>query len=201
MTAGLHIQDLTAASDHSRRIRTRDTADIDAAVLHQMGFARSGGPERFLRTKSHYIVLQDGRVAQLHRDQDYLYASNALNSRSIAIEFEGNMPSERGRFYKPERFGRHRVTMAQVSAGRRLLLHLRDVSGIRFVFAHRQGTNGHTNCCGPDLWFNVGQWAIANGFSDGGVGFTMGDGLPIPNAWRNHGYMVFTLAEAEGVGP
>jgi hypothetical protein len=73
-----------------------------------------------------------------------------------------------------------------------------DTIGITYVFTHRQGTRGHTNCCGPDVWFNVGQWAVAMGMSDGGVGFTMGDGLPIPNAWRNHNYMIFTEEEVYG---
>jgi hypothetical protein len=190
------ITDLTDRSNQTRVIRERDAGDVDALVLHQMSFNRGDSPLSYLNTNAHFIILRGGQIAQLHRVTDYLYASSALNARSMAVEFAGNMPSERGRYYRPARFGRHRVTMEQVTAGRWLLQYVRREYGITHVFAHRQGTNGHTNCCGPDIWFNIGEWGIANGFSDGGLGYTEGPGLPIPNSWRNHNYMVFTEAEA-----
>lgn len=192
------IIDLTSESNPTRRIRERDVGDVDALVLHQMSFDRGPGARRYLNTNAHYICLTDGTVAQLHRPEDYLHASSALNNRSVAVEFAGNMPSERGRYYRPGKFGRDRVTMSQVSAGRWLILHLRGTLGISYVFAHRQGTNGHTNCCGPDVWFNVGEWALGQGLSDGGSGFRVGQGLPIPNAWRHHNYVVFTEEEVAG---
>ncbi len=191
------ILDLTDQSNHDRRKGERDEADVDALVLHQMGFDRGNSPLRYLNTIAHFIILRDGQIAQLHRPIDYLHASSALNARSVSVEFAGNMPSERARYFRPEEFGRHRVTIQQVSAGRFLCKHLKETLGISYVFAHRQGTNGHTNCCGPDVWFNVGQYMVAKGeLSDGGQGFTMGDGLPIPHSWRSHNYMVFTLEEA-----
>lgn len=193
------ILDLTGSSNVRRRQKERNASDVDALVLHQMGFTRGNSPNRYLNTCAHFIILRDGTIAQLHRVTDYLYASSALNARSVAVEFAGNMPSERGRYYQPATYGRHRVTVDQVASGRFLIRHLKSSIGIRYVFAHRQGTNGHTNCCGPDIWFNVGQWAVSMGFSDGGVGFTMGDGLPIPTSWRNHNYMVFTEEEVAEV--
>lgn len=190
------ILDLTDRSNHARRIRERDEADVDALVLHQMGFDRGNSPLSYLNTNAHFIILRGGQIAQLHRPIDYLYASSALNARSVAVEFAGNMPSARGHYYKPEKFGRHRVTMEQVSAGRFLCTHLKGTLGISYVFAHRQGTDGHTNCCGPDVWFNVGQYIVAAGeLSDGGHGFAMGPGLPIPHSWRAYNYMVFTPEE------
>lgn len=79
-------------------------------MLHQTGFNRGDSPRSYRTVNAHFAILQDGALIQLHRSQDYLYASNYLNARSMAVEFVGNMPSERGRVYREQRFGRHRIT-------------------------------------------------------------------------------------------
>jgi hypothetical protein len=196
MVQTVTIEDLTGSANPARRISQRDASDVDSLVLHQMGFDRGDSPLSYLNVAAHYVILRGGAIGQLHNHSEYLNSSNGLNARSVAVEFAGNMPSARGRYYSPERFGRHRVTPQQVASGRFLVRHLRDTIGITHVFAHRQATNGHTNCCGPDVWFNIGQWAVTIGLSDGGYGFTIGPGKTIPHSWRNHGHMVFTEQEA-----
>jgi transcriptional regulator with XRE-family HTH domain len=58
-------------------------------------------------------------------------------------------------------------------------------AGIRSVFAHRQSSASRGNDPGPDLWAGVGQWAIDRlGFSEGGPGYTIDQGNPIPDEWR-----------------
>ena len=68
-----------------------------------------------------------------------------------------------------------------------LIRYLRDTYGISFVFAHRQGEteNARGNCPGPDIWYNVGEWAVRElAMDDGGKGYKEGNGSPIPDSWR-----------------
>jgi hypothetical protein len=195
------ILDLTDESDHRRRIRDRPASNVDALVLHQMGFDRGNDPRSYLRVKAHFIILQDGTVAQLHNITDYLYSSNGLNSRSVAVEFAGNFPSSRGGWWHPrgttaeQRQNRQdRVNHHQVSAGLFLIGWLMFDPGIRFLFAHRQAGTHH-NCPGPGIWFNIGEEGLKMGLSDGGPNFKMGHGKTIPDSWRNYNYWVFEEEE------
>lgn len=195
------ILNLTDESDHTRRIRERPASNVDSLVLHQMGFSRGDNPKSYLGVKAHFIIMQNGTIAQLHNITDYLYSSNGLNSRSVAVEFAGNFPSARGRWWhpsgtseskKPER--QHRVSHQQVSAGLFLIGYLMYDPGIRFLFAHRQ-SGTHHNCPGPGIWYNIGEEGLKMGLSDGGPNFSMGQGRTIPDSWRNYNYMVFEEEE------
>jgi hypothetical protein len=121
-----------------------------------------------------------------------LHASNGFNSRSVAVEFVGNFPNERDRWWRPGRFGRHKLTPAQARGGRTLVTYLRRTLRITHIFAHRQSNRRHSNCCGPQVWYNVGQWAVGRGLNDGGSGYAISGGLPIPDAWRDASHDVFS---------
>jgi hypothetical protein len=87
------------------------------------------------------------------------------------------------------KFGVHEPTLSQIMAGRGLLQQLKQDHGITHVFAHRQADRvGRGNCPGPHVWYNVGEWARRLGLSDGGAGFTLTGGAPIPESWRDAAY-------------
>lgn len=184
------VIDLTGSADRSLRHGTRPLSSIDAVVLHQMAccFRPRDPLRRFLTLSAHYAVLADGRILQIHPDAALVWASNGFNRRSVAVEFAGNFPDVRGRWWEGDRMGRNQVTRAQVEGGRRLVRRLCDRLGIRHVFAHRQASASRGNDPGPDLWYHVGQWAVTNlGLSDGGPGYRIGTGRAIPDAWRTWG--------------
>ncbi len=181
------ILDLTSKTPVAYRIRKRLPNRLDAVVLHQTAMNRGSVPENYLNVKAHYVVMPDGRVVHLHPVESYLAASSAFNEDAIAIEFVGNFPDDRGQYWRGDTFGRHKLSKQQIDAGRDLLRHLVDTHDISFVFAHRQGEapNLRGNCPGPDIWFHIGQWAVDGlGLSDGGKGYTEGNGGPIPDSWR-----------------
>ncbi|NVB40302.1 hypothetical protein G6O69_37195 [Pseudenhygromyxa sp. WMMC2535] len=71
-----------------------------------------------------------------------------------------------------------------VLLGGRRLRALRK-AGVGYVFAHRQSSSRRGNDPEPEIWHAVGQWAVtALGMSDGGPGYAVGTGAPIPDAWR-----------------
>ncbi|NVB37229.1 N-acetylmuramoyl-L-alanine amidase [Pseudenhygromyxa sp. WMMC2535] len=178
----LEVVDLRAEAPASKRQVRKAT--VDAVVLHQTGFSRGLDPIRYRKVTAHFVVLPDGTVVQLHPVSARLSASNGFNSRSVAVEFVGNFRSVQGGWWKPEKYGRNTPSAAQIRAGRQLLRELQRV-GVRYVFAHRQSLETRGNDPGPEIWHAVGQWAVtALGMSDGGPGYAVGTGAPIPDAWR-----------------
>jgi hypothetical protein len=188
--ADCKIIDLTAQADRSHRKGQRDPKSVYALVLHQMAccFRRRDPLRSYLRTKAHFAILPEGQILQLHPVSALLWASHGFNSKSVAVEFAGNFPNVKGKWWKGETFGRDRPTAAQLEAGRCLIRHLIRTMGLRVVLAHRQSSNMRENDPGPEVWYHVGQWAIDNlGLSDGGAGFKIGAGKPILDAWRTWG--------------
>lgn len=184
------IVDLTAQAERSHRKGTRDPKSVYALVLHQMAccFRRRDPLRSYLRTKAHFVILPEGQILQLHPVSALLWASHGFNSKSVAVEFAGNFPDVKGRWWKGETYGRNRPTAAQLEAGRCLIRHLVRTMGLRVVLAHRQSSNMRENDPGPEVWYHVGQWAVNTlGLSDGGPGFKIGTGKPILDAWRTWG--------------
>lgn len=184
------IIDLTARSDKSHRKGRRDPKTVYALVLHQMAccFSPRRPLERFLTIGSHFAITNDGRILQLHPISALVWASNGFNARSVAVEFAGNFPNTRGTWWKGDEYGRNRPTQAQVNGGRYLIRCLIRAMGLTHVLAHRQSSGTRENDPGPDIWYNVGQWAVdALGLRDGGPGFKIGTGNAIPSEWRTWG--------------
>jgi hypothetical protein len=124
-----------------------------------MAFSRGNDPARYNRVNSHFAILPDGAILQLHPVFALLYASNGFNNGSVAVEFAGNFPNVKGKCWNPARFGCHRATTEQIEAGRRLVDHLIGTIGLTHVLAHRQSsapgrttpglTSGTTSASGP----------------------------------------------------
>jgi N-acetyl-anhydromuramyl-L-alanine amidase AmpD len=181
----LEIVNLCAEAPASKR--SKRTALPDAVVLHQMALSRGDDLRRYKKVTAHFVIAPNGAVAQLHPLSARLSASHGFNGRSVAIEFAGNLQSADGRWWRPEDYGRNYLTPAQVETGRRLLRLLSKL-GMRFVFGHRQSYADRGNDPGPEIWSQVGQWAIEQlGMSDGGPGYFIDSGHPIPDSWRSHG--------------
>src|SRR5215213_11911579 len=184
------IIDLTARADKSRRFGMRDPKKVWALVLHQMAccFKVKDPLTRFLKMAPHFAILPDGRILQLHPILALTGASNGFNPGSVAVEFAGNFPDTKGRWWHGPQNGMNQVTPAQIEAGRYLVRYLVRTMGLKTILAHRQSSGTRDNDPGPDIWFHVGQWAIDNlGLNDGGPGFKVGTGNPIPDLWRKWG--------------
>jgi V8-like Glu-specific endopeptidase len=180
------IQDRTSFSPKDKRKGVRDMKKVYALVLHQMAFSRGSHNNKYDSVTSHFAILPDGQILQLHPLNALLWASNGFNAGSVAVEFAGNFPNTKGKCWSAAKFGCHRVTPQQIESGRYLVDHLIRTMGLTHILAHRQSSGTRENDPGPDLWYHVGQWAVENrGLKDGGSGFKVGSGNPIPDVWRN----------------
>ena len=191
----------------------RDPRKLWAFVLHHMAFKRRGGPnkqfsapEGYLNTGSHFCIMLDGRIIQLHPVSRMIWHGNCLSPRSVAVEFEGNFPDVKGQWWYPTdkktgkkiKINEDTPTQAQYESGRFLASYLKIILGTTHILAHRQSSSSRVNDPGPDIWYNVGQWAIDNlGMTDGGPKFKCGTGNPVLPAWRTWGNKTASLISKE----
>jgi hypothetical protein len=176
------VVDLTGESPVDKRHKR--TKPVEGVVLHQMAFQRGADPRKYLGVTAHYVITTDGTIAQLHPHDAKLWASDGFNSETVAVEFAGNFQSSRGLWWRPEDYGADVPTAAQIRAGRQLMRRL-HAQGITSMYAHRQATANKGNDPGPEIWMGVAEWARrVVGMDDGGPGYALADGLPIPDEWR-----------------
>jgi peptidoglycan hydrolase-like protein with peptidoglycan-binding domain len=162
---------------------------VDSIVLHHMAYNIGNNVNSYKKVGAHYIVTADGQIAQLYDDLDFLNASNGFNSRSVAIEFAGNFADYRYHWWKSSKLtipDRCYLTPAQIRAGRCLLATLKARHpSIKYLYAHRQSSKSRENDPGPDVWFNIGQWAIDNlNLTDRLPRTHIANGQPISEIWR-----------------
>ena len=167
----------------------RKRATIDSIVLHHMAYNIGNNTTLYKRVGAHYIVTSDGQIAQLYDNLDFLNASNGFNPRSVAIEFAGNFANERYKWWKSPDLpipDRCYLTPTQIRAGRCLLATLKaQLPGIKYLYAHRQSSEDRDGDPGPDVWFNIGEWALGNlKLTDRLPTTHVGTGKPIPQSWR-----------------
>ncbi len=149
----------------------RNVGTVDAIILHQTAFV-STDMARLDYVIANYVIMQDGRVLKV-RDLEMALNSIGTNQRAIDIEFVGTYPNVealRGAGALPG------PPLAQLRAGRELVSYLKSRHSVSNIFAHAQFTP--KNCPGPQIWYNVGEWAVSNGLS------SSRRGRPITPTWR-----------------
>lgn len=176
----------------------RDPRKVYAFVLHHMAFKRwnpktkaYSNPESYLATGAHFCIMLDGRIIQLHACSRMIWHGNCVSPGSVAVEFEGNFPNIKGGWWinKDAKVpDKDKPSLAQFDSGKFLTSYLKTVLGTTHILAHRQSSDSRENDPGPDIWYNVGQWAIDKlGLTDGGPTFKCGTGKPILPEWRTWG--------------
>lgn len=181
------IIDLTAKSPAEYRVRTRPASEVRAIVLHQTAFSgwHADNP-MWTKVRAHFVVRQDGSVLMLHDPLVRMrFGSGVCNAHGITIEHEGNLPSDTGAYWKPEKYGRDVLAHhpEQVAAARSLVRMLVERwPTITTVIAHRHIDARKANCPGPDLWREVGQWSVDQ--LELTEATPLAAGLALPDSWR-----------------
>lgn len=173
----------TSSGMEHPNIRQRKLKDIDSLVLHQTSFDGGNGPVRYYDLSVHFIIVPNGVIYQNHDESVKVYGSSGFNKNSVAVEFVGNFKAHNGNWWKGTSL-RSTPSRAQLLSGRKLVDYLQRLLGIRYIYAHRQALDKKGNCPGPEIWFNVGEWALKHGLSEGGKAYKINTGLSIPKQWR-----------------
>lgn len=163
----------------------REAQKVTGVVLHQTGFARKGSLSVYDGITAHFVVAPDGQTSQLHPIERVLFAANEFNRHTVSIEFVGNFPSARDRWWS--KFPANYLSRRQVESGRALLRHLKEnYPQLLQVHGHIQSKgNARSNDPGPDVWRTVGMYAIESlGYREDLKIHEAYEGLPIPDSWR-----------------
>ena len=150
---------------------SRNLSMVNTIVLHQTTFVSGdalppvsadseiSNDHRLDRVIAHFVVRADGTIVYM-RDVEHTL-NNGGGRHGIDIEFEGDY--SHSSFPQGMRLGRRAILSA-----RELLTNLVSLSSIAIRNIHPHGQiqkdsrSKFDSCCGPDIWVNVGEWAVAN---------------------------------------
>lgn len=180
----------------------RQISKITGICLHQTACVMGENPSRYRRLSIHFVVTLLGKVIQTCPIESLLYGGNGWNNGTIQIEVDGSYagleddPSTHARREDIETFwanGEIKSPMKVTDAAMRSLRNLerylvelvrRRGGAISVIVAHRQSSGDRQSDPGQAIWQEGALPIIEEfGLSDGGVGFRLGDGRAIPQAW------------------
>lgn len=169
----------------------RDWSKIEGVMLHQTGCRMSENESVWQPVNAHCGVTREGKIILMHNFQWEIWHGHNLSPETIGIEVEGNfygMEGVKGTFWK-QGGGPHELNDMQKTALDNLfdLIHVEfDKNGGKFtkVFAHRQASDQRENDPGESIWKYAGvPWQEKLGADDGGEGYKVKSGKPIPREW------------------
>lgn len=196
------IDDRRGLHDNPRLTRTtrphRTYNDIDAVCIHQTACLMAH--KQWNHLNAHIGIPKTGQEFILVNPFDlFIWHAQGLSGRSIGIEVEGNF---RGIARRPDTLwvntcpGCTRIDSTVSNAQRDALwaaldycqMSLREHNrDLQYIFAHRQAYKNRRADPGSEIWALVIQWAHEHGlnreFFDGGAGWHVGTGRPIPREW------------------
>jgi len=146
----------------------RGVDSITTIVLHQMAVTHDAplpdpatdaditSRHTLDRVIAHFVVRTDGTLLYTHDIEHVL--NDGGGRRGIDIEFEGHYGNDRAP-------SGPRLSEAAIRGGRRLLLWLDGfLPSLSHIHPHGQiqgdSSSKLHSCCGPDVWINVGEWAV-----------------------------------------
>lgn len=174
---------------HDRGPRDRPPTGI---CLHQTACLLGERQGRWDSVGAHVGVTRAGVILWLHDFDRIVWHGNGWNAGTIGIEIDGlyagiggdpstvwDDPST------PKREAALKPTDKQLAAAQTAIRWICGmVPTIRALVAHRQSSESRRNDPGSEIWNGVALPMHAElGLSDGGVGFKLGTGRAIPEAW------------------
>lgn len=176
----------------------RPWTQILGATLHQTGCPMSEKPSRWYGLSAHYGVTYSGQIYHIRSETEMGWHAQSLSTYTVGIEIAGffngieddptTTPSDGG-----SGFAAQSVTLAQIESTKNLVRYLKklvEAHGGKFtkIHPHRVATNTRRPDPGSKVWKEVALPLMEElSLSDGGKGFRLGKGMPIPEDW-NHAY-------------
>jgi hypothetical protein len=174
------------------RKKERPWSEITGVTLHQTGCPMASHPERWLNLKAHYGVTYGGGLYRIHPETAFGWHGQGLSHHTIGIEIAGCFEGIDGNpktFPGLKGWAIQRITQEQIEAAKELVRYLKRLVAahggqLTGIYPHRIATDDRTADPGERAWKEVARPLMDElGLSDGGEGFTLGKGEPIPGAW------------------
>lgn len=187
--------DLTMEHPRLAKKGVRPWKEITGITLHQTACWMGNKPERYKKLRAHVAVLQspEPTAVLVYPPTDIVYHGNAFNRTDVGFEFDGLFAGVEGdKRTAWDGGGKYRVgspSENQIAAGRFAVERIMEMVAahggeIKYIHAHRQSNETRLSDPGSAVWQAVGVWAQKRfGLSDGGEGYKLRDGNPIPREW------------------
>lgn len=189
------FHDLRSIASQDRLGGRRAWSKITGVTLHQTAVVLGERPERWKTLGAHLGVTREGQVVWLHDFAKIVWHANGLNAMTVGIELDGMYEGVQGdlkSFWNPDNDPKRvpqRATNDLVEAAKATVRWVcseveRHGGKVNHLYAHRQASKQRQSDPGSELWHLVGMALHKElTLTDGGAGFTLGDGLRIPEAW------------------
>lgn len=163
-------------------------------TLHQTACDMGERIERYDNTGAHVVVLRSGRWIHLHDLNKNVAHGNGWNAQCWSIEINGLFAGEVGGHVwdDPSTAIREKpMTPTPIQLQRTIEIVRWGASVIaanggemKVLCAHRQSSKDRPDDPGQEVWRGSALPVMAElGLTDGGVGFVIGTGRPIPETW------------------
>lgn len=180
----------------------RKWATVTGICLHQTACVLGENPPRWDAVGCHVGVTRSGKVIWLHDFDKLVVHGNRWNTQTVGIEIDGMYEGVEGdpkTFWRPKdqpNLQPQRPTEVQMAAVRDLIRFIdervRQNGGkLKALVAHRQASENRRNDPGSAIWKGVAlPMSEELGLNDGGPGFRLSNGYPIPEEWdpKRKGY-------------
>jgi N-acetyl-anhydromuramyl-L-alanine amidase AmpD len=169
---------------------------ITGICLHQTACNLGENPPRWDTVGAHLGITRQGKVVWLHDFDRIIWHGNGWNAQTVGIEMDGLYAGVQGDattvwddpetpFREQAQTPTPELIHATQGACRWIFDEVAKHGGkVTALVAHRQSSTSRRNDPGSALWQGVALPLIRElGLSDGGPGFKLVDGYPIPEAW------------------
>jgi hypothetical protein len=170
--------------------RYRAPGDVIGVCLHQTSCSMPSKASGWDRLSAHVGITQEGKVILVNGFDSMIWHAQKLSARTIGIEIEGNFFGDESKpwsLWKPGG-GPDHLNEKMMVALDTLYDYLEDWFGRfskwKYIHAHRQSSKARRSDPGAEIWNAVAiPWMQRSGADDGGEGFYLWKGRPIPNSW------------------
>jgi hypothetical protein len=181
-------------------VTNRPIEHVTGCVLHQTACLLGERPERYDTVGAHFAVTRAGKVIWLHDFNRKVAAANGWNNGTFSVEIDGiyaGVEGDPSTVWDDPTTAIHEramvLTPETVTAAKALIRWSKSILGARMnvLVAHRQSSGSRRDDPGSAIWQQIALPMHAElQLSDGGIGFKLDDGMPIPESWdpRCHGY-------------
>lgn len=175
----------------------RPWTQITGVTLHQTACLLGEQPQRWATVVAHMGVTRGGQVMWMHDFEKIVWHGNGFNASTIGIEMDGEYAGIEGNdrtFWRPRdepdrkpQTPTDELVNAAIATVMWICEEVKRHGGrIAHLYAHRQSSNQRDADPGSVLWQRVAMALLEKReleLDDGGPGYTVGNGLPIPVEW------------------